>query len=423
MFDPKKIIAFYLKILGIFVLWLGSLLLLNILTYRRAPLDDILTDWDFWLLFFLNIIPSLIAVWIILRLPSRFVQTLYGLSDTMEGFRFLRRCLIGRPEFRPLVIAEEGSAETGSDTIKKIGGPGGLLVFDDSAVVLERCGTITRVLGPGFYDDLKPFERVWETVDLRPQQWKYPVEAMTLEGIPVTCKADVRFKIDDNGQKPTDESPHPMTEEAVLNAAFCKWIREPDRSEPDRLMEWDKRVIISHTEGTLRTILACYTLDQLIEPHLRQEIRDKLSTSLIKSVPGLGAKIIQVELGDITVKDDVTQQWIEKWQSEKKRKAETLIAEGEALGTLIEAQAHAEVRLDMLQRSAEILEDLKAKYGEDVPPRLIALRFADMIRRLSNTMPYLPHDVVKTLGILEKRLEPTDPQPPIDNQPTNAPMN
>ena len=361
MFDPKKIFAFYFKTIGIAVSLLVLLFSLSMLANWRAYLDDTPTDLVFCLFIVLNIVPSLIAVWIVFRLPSRFVQTLYGLSDTMEGFRFLRRCLVGRPEFRPLVKAEEGRTETGSDSIKKIGGPGGLLVFDDSAVILERSGTITRVLGPGFYEDLGPFEKVWETVDLRPQRWKYSVDAMTLEGIPVTCKADIRFKIDDNGQEPTKESPHPMTPEAVLKAAFCKWIREPDRSEPDRLMSWDKRVIISHTEGALRTILACYNLDQLIEPRLRQEIRDELSASLSESVPGLGAKIIQVELGDITVKDEVTQQWIEKWQTEKRRKAETLIAEGEALGTLIEAEAHAQVRLDMLQRSAHILEDLKGK--------------------------------------------------------------
>ncbi|MBU1661601.1 MAG: SPFH domain-containing protein [Chloroflexi bacterium] len=407
MFDPKKVIAFYLKIIGSAVVLLGLLLSFSTLAELRAHFDDAPTVLIFWLFVFLNIIPSLIAVWIVFHLPARFVQALYGLKDIAEGRTFIVSCHFGRPQVGPFVVVGKGTIEGGSDALKRIGGPGGVLVFDDAAAILERSGKITRVEGPGF-SELEPFEKVWDTIDLRHQRWEYKVNAMTLEGIPVICMADVRFKIDDNGQKPTEESPHPMTREAVLKAAFCKWIREPDRSEPDRLMDWTKRVIVSHTEGALRTILACYNLDQLIEPRFRQEIRDKLSASLKKSVPGLGAKIIKVELGNITIQDEVTQQWIKKWQAEKRRKAETLIAEGKALGTLLEAEAQAQVKLDMLRRSADILEDLKAKYGEDIPPRLIALRFADMIRNLSNTMPFLPNDVVATLGVLEKRLEPTD---------------
>ncbi|MEA3349023.1 MAG: SPFH domain-containing protein [Chloroflexota bacterium] len=402
MFNPKRILAFYSKIILITLPLLAMLILLSMLAVWYANAPAFLSDRMFWLLVIFNIIPGLIAVWIACNLPARFMRSLYGLNDTMEGFRFLVRCWFDRPAFRPLVIVEEGTINRGSDTIKQIGGPGGLLVYDDSAAILERGGRITRVLKPGFYE-LRPFERVWETFDLRPHRWPYSVDAMTLEGIPITCKADIRFKINDGGQAPTEASPHPVSTKAILQAAFCKWIREPDRSEEDRLMEWDKRVIISYTEGTLRSILARYPLDELIEPSGRREIRDKLSAALSDSVPNLGAQIIKVELGDITVQDDVTQQWIERWQVEKHREAETLIAIGEAEGIRIAAQAQSDVKLEIYQQAASILEDLKKEYGSDIPPRVVGLCFADMIRKMSSKMPYLPDDVLRTLGLLEEQ--------------------
>lgn len=400
MFNLERFVGFHFG-RALAVLFLLSMLVV-FSTFTKLPdyLADKSPDWKFWLPVFRNIIPGLAVAWLVLHLSSHFVQTYYGLDDLAQARRFLIYFILGRPHFRPYILVGKGTIENHTDWIKKIGGPGGLLVFNDSAAVLERAGVITRVLGPGIYE-LEPFERVWETIDLTPQRWKYSVEAMSLEGIPVTCKVDVRFKIDDDGQKPTEEVPHPMTEEAVLAAVFCKWIREPDRSEPDRLMDWTKRLIISHTEGTLRSILARHPLDRLIEPLGRRAIKRELSQSLRKSVTGLGAKIISVELGNITVQDQVTQQWIDKWQVKKRRVAEALIAEGEADGNRIKAEAQAQVKLDMLQQSAEILEELHRTYGPDIPPRIMGLCLADMIKNLSNKIPYLPNDVIEVLRLIE----------------------
>ncbi len=432
MFNLEKFLGFWFKIILVTGLLLVTLFFLSVLT--ESSLEDLISwfqlsvvakasqeDLTYWLHLsafakllrelpfswfkvFFNMLPGLFAIGFALYLPSRYVESLYDLENTTEGFKFLVRYEFGRPGFRPLVIVGEGRIFGGDDTIKKIGGPAGLLVFDDSAAVLECGGRLTRVLGPGFYKDLAPFERVWETVDIRPQRWEYPVGAMTLEGIPVTCMADIRFKIRDIGQEPTKKYPYPMSKNAVLDAVSCKWIRESDRSEPDRRMEWDKRVIISHTEGTLRSILARYPLNQLIEPTGRWEIREQLEQALNESVLGLGAKIIGVELGDITLEDAATQQWIERWQVRKRREAETLIAQGEATRTRLEAEAQSEVKLDMYQRTANILRELKNLYGSNIPPRLIALRFTDMIREIPGNALYLPDDVLKTLKSIEERL-------------------
>lgn len=402
MFNLRRFLGYWIRVIAVTGFFFGSLFLLGFLTapWINEPPPSI--GHPAWFLVLLNTLPGLLAIIMAFYLPSRFLQSLYELKSLKEGFKYLIRSEFGRPSFRPLVIIDKGPTIRGDDTVNKIGGPGGVLVFDGSAVVLERAGKLTRVLTPGVHE-LKPFERVWEAVDLQEHRWEYSVGAMTLEGIPVTCMADIRFKIRDDGKTPTSEEPYPTTEEAVLDAVFCKWIRDHDRSEPDRRMEWDKRVIISHTEGTLRSILSLYPLDQLIQPERRRAIRSELEEALKESVAGLGAKIISVELGDITLEDEATQQWIEAWQATKHRAAETIIAKGEAEKTQLEVEAQIDVKLDMLQSTANVLKILNKRYGSKIPPRVIALRFTDMIREIPGNALYLPDDVVATLEEIENR--------------------
>jgi regulator of protease activity HflC (stomatin/prohibitin superfamily) len=226
---------------------------------------------------------------------------------------------------------------------------------------------------------------------------------MTQEGISVTCNADISFKIDDGDQKPTLETPHPMTEEAVFKAATSKWIREAWRTEPDRLMTWTKQVIIGETEGTLRSILARYPLDQLIDPAVRRKIQAELEEKLRGAVPNLGAKITRVALGDIQLEDEVTQQWIEKWQAEGRRRMMELEAEGQAARAAIEANARIQAQVKMIANTAKAFASM-AKYGEEIPSRFVILRFIEMIKRTSVEMLgklYLPYDVMRTFQMLE----------------------
>ena len=198
-----------------------------------------------------------------------------------------------------------------------------------------------------------------------------------------------------------------MTDEAVFKAATSKWIREADRTEPDRLLTWTKRVVIGDTEGTLRSILARYPLDQIIDPATRREIQAELEESLRRSVPSVGAKITRVALGDIKLEDEVIQQWIEKWQAEGQRRSMELEARGQAARISIEANARLQAQVKMIANTAKAFASM-ARYGEEIPSRFVILRFIDMIKRTSVAMLgklYLPHDVMRTLRMLEGRTE------------------
>ncbi len=272
-------------------------------------------------------------------LATRFMCSVYSLhpkTAAKEAEDILTYRWVGdRPYFHPYLLIKEGAVTMGSDVLRETGGPGGLVVYQDSAVVLEKHGVISRViLGPKF-PDLEPFERVWDVIDLRPQRWVFGVSAITADGIPVEYDADVHFQVE-------------IAEEAVLKAALSTWIREAHRTEPDRLMIWTKRVIIGETEGVLRTILSHYQLDQLLDRQVRQQICQELRQKLEIFGQGLGVRILEVNLKELKLEGQVIEQWFETWRAERLRTMQINIAEGTQKRAQYLEEARAQVRSEIL---------------------------------------------------------------------------
>jgi len=411
-------------------------------------------DWQsttsFGLAIVRNACPAALVLILVPLLASRFMRALYAIDGLSEAHAYLHRSVFGRLGFKPYLLVKEGRIATGEDSLlARLGGPGNVVIYNDSAVVLEQSGRLTQVYSSGFHP-LKRFERVWGIVDLRPQRWVYKVMAMTKEGIPVSCEADVTFKIDGGGQQPTEKMPYPYTEEAILRAATSTWIREPE--EEAWKMDWAGRVIISYTEGTLRSIISGYRLDWLIAPPRpgitppRQAIRDELEKKLRESVGNVGAEIIKVELGEIEVdlgteliarmvqerleKDyphlspeeiiqmrhkeleasglkgkKVSQQWIKAWQAEWQREAALQQAEGEAELARLEA-AQVQAQAEMILTFAQALQPLISAQ-EQVSPYLVALRLIETLRWMSYDpwkRVFLPPEAMRTLELLQSQI-------------------
>jgi len=452
---------------GLRVALLGLVLLLVILLSALAEagargttlpgvVADLLRngDWSsvtfFPLVIVRNAFPAVLALILVPLLASRFMRVLYAIDSLSEAHTYLHRSVFGLMGFKPYLLIKEGHIDQGEDsTLARLGGPGNLVIYNDNAVVLEQGGRLTRVCGSGFHH-LKRFEKIWETVDLRPQRQVYKVTAMTKEGVPVSCEADITFKIDGGGQSPTKKMPYPFTKDAVFKAATSTWIREPERE--DRKMKWPALVVAGHAEGTLRSILSGYRLDWLIAPPSsgstppRQAIRDELEKKLRESVGNVGAEIVKVELGEIEVdvgaeliarmirerlkkeypqlsaeeiarmihkeleaidlKDrKVSQQWIKAWQAEWQREATLQQAEGEAeLARLEVAQVQAQA--EMILTFTQALQPLVSAQ-EQVSPYLVALRLVETLRWMSYDpwkRVFLPPEATRTLALLQSQI-------------------
>jgi len=412
MFNPRRIVRFLAIVLAFLLPILGIVLVLGILTelqVQEAAWSDMRSSQSFWLTVLRDLAPSILALVAAYLLAARFARGLYDIDSFAEARGLVHRCLFGLKSFGPWLRIAGGTAEGDkTHTLKHVGGPGHLVVYNDSAAVLEGAGRFTRVQGSGF-PQLARFEKIYSVVDLRPKRWVHPVNAMSKEGIPVTCEADISFQIASEGIAPSEERPFPASDEKIFQAATSSWLLKPSSFASSRIMDWSGRLLTDETEGSLRTLLTRYPLDRLIglispkSENVREEIRQQLEQRLQIAAPRLGARILRVELGDIQVQDEITQQWINAWQAAWERWA----TEREALGRAKQAEqienAKTRAQVMMLTSVSEAFRPL-VDQEQAVTSKLVLTRLFMVLSRAPSdplTRVNLPREAVNTLKLLK----------------------
>jgi hypothetical protein len=419
MFSPKRLSGHLIRMVSTLGVTVVGTVALGLALTRFAT--DLPTRLAFAVIAVFPVLLALVAVPLFI---SRFLHELYDIKALKDAHNFLSRLLFSPWAFGPFLVVREGKVTMGAgSTVDKVGGPGSLVIYNDNAVVTERCGKPYRVLGPGF-PALERFEKIWEIVDLRPQRWPFKVNAMTREGIPVSCIADVSFKIDDRERderghlrpkQPTNSKPYPYTPEAVFTAATSRWVRPPDWTKHSQ--DWTGRVMIGFTEGTLRNILAEYRLDWLIAPtgsdteHPREVIRRRLEEQLRQKATNVGAKILRVDLGEIEVDDEqIPHQWLELWQADWESRALATRVEGEAelLGMeVVQSRAQAEMIISLTQHLQSV-----AVSEEKLQGYLLATRLVQALRLMSFdpfTRTHMPPEALRTLKQIQDSLDSARP--------------
>jgi hypothetical protein len=429
-----------LLILGL-PLFVVLLLGLSVEAWLRGP--EFIPDVERVDLTLLGDMMSLVSIAVRLALPaigvfvaipiivSALFQKIYAIESAEEAHNSLHRVTFGLLGRRPFVIVGKGQVLYGKKTFAgRVGGPFTLIVYDDNAVVTEQYGCVKRILGAGIHS-MERFEKIWEIIDLQPQHWVYPVFAMTKEGIPVRCDADLSFVIDDQpgewGWPVHTGGLHPYSEEAVFKAATGVWMREPDHPEHKRT--WTGRVVISFAEGLLRNILAEYWLDWLLAPpqpgqkHPREEIREQLEQGLRTRIGKVGAKLIRVDIGPVEVQareDETTEklheiipkQRVEAWYADWETQALVRRAEMEAAFLQTETtqiQAQAEVIVEIMGA----LQDVIATQGV-AEPYILAVRLVESLRWMSYNVyqhDFMPPEAAQRLRRLQELLEGEEPKP------------
>lgn len=318
-------------------------------------------------------------------------RKLYGFEDEEEGVEadFIIHRFYGlptRPPFPYTLRVQEGRViPEGHPVLRKLGGPGFISIAHDSAVVTTCMGRLERVLGPGFFK-LRPFERVWDVVDLRPQKRTVRVEATTREGVPVYCDAEIRFRIDSGDQKSSLERPYPFLEDAVFRAAV-----KQRRRAGNAIQRWESRVADGILDGEVRDRLERMWLDEIVLPDDQQKdsmlrrLEQDIEQSVREAARGLGVVVESVQLGPITPLDeDVSRQWLESWRAIWQQQVTTELAQGEAANILYGERARIMAQTSFL---AEMGEALKPFQNVDVPPALITMKFLEVMRSLSDSDP------------------------------------
>ncbi|MBN1955190.1 MAG: hypothetical protein JW900_09095 [Anaerolineae bacterium] len=378
----------------------------------------------------LAVLPVIFALAVTPLVVAQFLKDLYGLETLRQGYFLLSRLIFCPWTFkRHYVRIAGGEIATIKDpTLLEVGGPGYLVIYNDNAVVTQKCGRLGRVLGPGL-PMLERFERIWAIVDLRPQRQVRTVSGFTRDGIMVHCEMELVFKIDDRfidewGREqtiaPSEQKPYPYTDEAAFKAAAAFWARESGWPK----MDWVNRVM-GNADGMLRNLIARQRLDWLIAPDreeevpLREQIRRQLAEQLSDAAPDVGVRMLRVELGEFQVDDEsVSQQWVEAWQAGWESRTLEARVEGEAELMRIDiaqAQAQAEMVITLTQALQSVIES-----GEEVEPYLLAVRFVQALRWMAYD-PYtrvsMPPEAIRTLRQLQETLGGDRFMPPAEERP------
>ena len=413
MTNPRQALQYYFKLLLALVLFTALLTLaipaeLYGSSTRVAELGGFLGLRRNLLRLMVDLLPGLLAIGAALVMASTFVASFYKLSRH-EATEHIWRSIFGQHSFSPFIMVAEGQVRPGgSRVLTKLGGPGKILVYNDSAVVLERGGRLTRVLGPGKIATLAPFEKPRDVLDVRPTHWDYQVEALSREGIPVSVSADVEFQIDTGGRVPTAETPYPARDEAIFKASIGRWMLAPTAGDS---FDWARRVIIGDTDESLRSIIARYRLNELIgfdsastpaTRHPRQDIQEKLKAALAQSAADAGVQINDVRLGTIKVADDVSQQWIDAWENEWGGWALVQEKAGEAERQQLRETAKAQAQVDMLTSVAQAFRE-SVSHDARIPSQLLVMRLLEVFDHAQiSPLCYLPREAMDTLDRLRE---------------------
>lgn len=337
----------------------------------------------------------MVALWhpmrAFLAVAHSLVRQLYGLEDEEEGIEkdFITHRFLGlpmRPPY-PYTLRVEGGrvSPEAHPILRKLGGPGFISIAHDSAVVTARAGRLERVLGPGFFK-LRPFEYVWDVVDLRPQKRTVRVEATTRDGVPVYCDAEIRFHIDAGDQKPSVERPYPFLEDAVFRAA----VRQRRRAGK-AIQRWESRVADGILDGEVRDRLERLWLDEIVLPDDQQKtsllktLEQEVQQAVREAARGLGVVVEEVQLGPIMpLEEDVSKQWLESWRAIWQQQISSDLAQGEAASILYGERARIMAQANFLARMGEAL---KPYQNVEVPPALVMMKFLEVMRSLSDSDP------------------------------------
>jgi regulator of protease activity HflC (stomatin/prohibitin superfamily) len=358
-------------------------------------------------------LPAAFAILLILWRGADFLQNVYQLKSPPMDHIF--GMMFGGNAGHLRVRSNKIESDSSTTAMEMIGGPIWLTVTDRTAVLTERGAKLARILGPGVHL-LRAHERVRGIVDLQIQRRRQKQKTLSKDGIPLELDVDLTFRVgerDIDGEAPPPppppigprarirklvglpvsptlleaSKPHRFSREAIRRIVYETAIASPD-TPPD----WTTAFAMVRT-GDLAKEFAERRLDDLSSPedpdiHPLREIVEKSLAEIRAKVAPSGIDVLNMEIGIVEppadIKGHVTEQRIGNWMIEWKRRAKILEAEGNAIATQAQEEAHAEAQANMIQALTEGFRIATAG-DASLSSEVIAMRFIDSLEALMQT--------------------------------------
>lgn len=247
----------------------------------------------------------------------------------------------------------------------RFGGPGRLVVRLGHAVVLEKDGRPSRVVGSGL-TFLQPYEWVSMIVPLYGRS-----EKMTIEEVETKDSACIEqfellvFHRVDPGPKEHQVHDGPMlyNRYVILNR-----IWDPTASD------WSG-VIRSVSQSAARDMIGRHKLEDIIpmSDTRREQFKQALKDNINQVTKRLGVEVIVVDIGRIILPDATRQQMLDRWTAEWESRARLVRAQTDNTIEMAEAKSRVQAIIAMAQGLHNALKD------KPTPKDIITLRYIEYL--------------------------------------------
>lgn len=292
-----------------------------------------------------------------------------------------------------------------------------LLVKQAEAVVIERFGCYSRILGPGLHLIIPFMERsrrvFWTYVRCSSDN-KYYRFSVSLDRI------DLREAVYDFPKQNVITKDNVTME---INALLYYQITDPKAAvyELANLPEAIEKL----TQTTLRNVIGSLDLDESLVS--RDQINEKLRIILDEATDKWGVKVNRVELQEVNPPTDIKIAMEKQMRAERDRRAVILEAEGKKRAAILEAEGHlqskvlraegdaksrvinadaeAEARLKVAQAEAEALIKIQSATQKGDPMAyIIAMQYIKTLPKMmegkEDKLVVVPYEATSILGSL-----------------------
>lgn len=316
--------------------------------------------------------------------------------------------------------------------VLRVGGPGSVVVGNSDVAVTEYNGRFHRVLGPGA-QRLLPFEYVHFVLDLRPQDRQQDITGITQDGVEVTTKVHLTFRISSDDtyfsstdalnqvsqeepQRPTPDRPYPFGEKAVRAAAYMEMV-----DDDGRVSSWTALPLVVAT-NQFRRVLGQNRLDALFDPQAtgpapHPELWQRVEADTRRVLRKYGIQLTTLSMGPLQAPEVVTAQNLSGWRSFWDRENRPQAGGGpEAVATEEEARIEAEV--DILRAIVDGLQQARRESRASLAREIVALRLVEALERMAHTrqgdVDATDEDVLAQLQLIRRQLAPPAGDPGAD---------
>jgi regulator of protease activity HflC (stomatin/prohibitin superfamily) len=280
--------------------------------------------------------------------------------------------------------------------LARFGGPGVLIVQEGHAVVLERGGRRSRIVGTGVWY-LGMFERINTIIPLAQRTVNIEVENVVTEDHVLVDKIRLlAFTRLDPGDKSHKNGDYPFDDKVINDLVWSPKLGP-------EVYDWSSAVK-SVADTAIRDMVARLKLDELILAS--GQARDTLRTNLKDAInritkDKLGVAVSSVVIGEVVIPDEARQKLLERWLMDW----EAQIAQVRATVTVSQAEADKRAHIARGEGEREYLR--KQGEGKALAVREENLAKAEgeseIIRQFLLALAQLPineerkADLVKTL--------------------------